>query len=99
MVSELSLEEVRDGLIKYHTDGMVFRNEQEIIRIHLPIITDKQNIVRKITITVSIFQLLLMIYTAAYYDLLVLSCVFVFTNLIKHLFLYQKLKKYLNSIK
>lgn len=61
--------------------------------------TDKQNIVRKITITVSIFQLLLMIYTAAYYDLLVLSCVFVFTNLIKHLFLYQELKKYLNSIK
>ena len=44
LVRLLKLE--KDGLIKYHTDGMVFRDEKEIIRIHLPIITDKNNIIK-----------------------------------------------------
>jgi hypothetical protein len=44
LVRLLKLE--KGGLIKYHTDGMVFREEKEIIRIHLPIITDEKNIVK-----------------------------------------------------
>ena len=44
LVRLLKLE--KGGLIKYHTDGMVFREEKELIRIHLPIITDEKNIVK-----------------------------------------------------
>ncbi len=32
------------GLIKFHTDGMVFNNPSNIIRCHLPIITSPKNI-------------------------------------------------------
>lgn len=34
----------KGGIIKYHSDGMVFNNEKNIIRLHLPLITNKDNI-------------------------------------------------------
>tara|TARA_X000000950_G_C13822012_1_gene622308 strand:+ start:168 stop:1460 length:1293 start_codon:yes stop_codon:yes gene_type:complete len=60
--------------------------------------TDKQNIVRRITISIAILQVFLIFYAASYYNLLVLSYVFILTNLLKHLILYKELKKYLKII-
>ena len=56
--------------------------------------TDRQNIVRKITVFVSILQIILILLSVIYFDLIVLSVIFLITNFIKHIFLFLELKKY-----
>lgn len=56
--------------------------------------TDRQSIVRRVTVSIAILQIILILLAVIYFDLIVLSVAFLLTNLIKHIFLFFELKKY-----
>ena len=56
--------------------------------------TDRQSIVRRVTVSIAILQIILILLAVIYFDLIVLSVAFLLTNLIKHIILFFELKKY-----